>query len=97
MQNLNKRRKLASKVFGVGIERICFDANRLEEIKEAITKQDMRDLKESGAISIKEISGRKTNVKRKTKRGPGKIKMKIRKKRREEKLLFNKKKIKMLA
>lgn len=77
MQNLNKRKKLAARVFGVGIERICFDVSRLEEIKEAITKQDIKDLFSSGAITIKEIKGRKTNVKRKTKRGPGKIKRKI--------------------
>jgi large subunit ribosomal protein L19e len=78
MQNLDKRKKLASKVFGVGTGRICFDETRLAEIKEAITKQDIKDLYASGAISIKEISGRQAYVKRKTKRGPGKIKLKIR-------------------
>ena len=77
MQNLDKRKFLASKVFGVGKGRICFDVARLAEIKEAITKQDIKDLYQSGAITIKEISGRHAHVKRETKRGPGKIKMKI--------------------
>ena len=77
MQNLDKKKRLAAKVFNVGIERICFDVERLSEIKEAITKQDIKDLFSAGAITIKEISGRRTNVKRKTKRGPGKIKLKI--------------------
>ena len=77
MKNLNKRKMLAAKLFGVGLGKITFDNNRLEEIKEAITKQDLRDLYEAGAISIKETKGKAVNVKRTTKRGPGKIKMKV--------------------
>jgi len=73
--NLESRKNLAAKTLGVGKGRIIFDTIRLEEIKEAITKQDIRDLYESGAISIREISGRRTKPKRKTRRGPGKIKM----------------------
>jgi len=77
MKNLNKRKLLAAKVFNVGINRVVFDNTRLDEIKEAITKQDIKDLYNAGAISIKQISGRRVNEKRKTKRGPGKIKLKI--------------------
>lgn len=77
MRDLNKRKKLASKVLGVGKNKIWFDNLRLAEIKEAITKQDIRDLFESGLIRIKPSSGRKTIVKRKTRRGPGKIKWRI--------------------
>lgn len=83
MDNLNKRKELACRVFGVGKSKILFDITRLSEIKEAITKQDIRDLYASGAISIKETRGRKTKVKRTTKRGPGKIKWVIGNKKRK--------------
>ena len=79
---LNKR-ALAAKTMKVGKDRITFIRARLEEIKEAITKQDMRDLVVSGAIIIKPIKGRKTNVTRKNKRGTGKIKKKINKRKQE--------------
>ena len=60
----------------VGKNRIYFVEAHLEEIKEAITRQDIRDLKEAGAIQIKEISGRTKVVKRKNRRRVGKVKMK---------------------
>jgi len=75
--NLNKKKKLASRTLNVGIERIVFVKSRLEDIKEALTKQDIRDLKQDGAIVVKEVKGRKKKVKRKTRRGPGKVKKKV--------------------
>ena len=78
MTNLTKRKELASKVLGVGKNKIIFDSLRIAEIKEAITKQDIRDLYADGAISIREKRGRKTKEKRKTRRGPGKIKLTVR-------------------
>lgn len=74
MDNLNKRKELVCRVFGIGKSKVIFDITRLNEIKEAITKQDIRDLHADGAIMIRETRGRKTHVKRTTKRGPGKIK-----------------------
>jgi large subunit ribosomal protein L19e len=41
---LDKQKKLAAKVFGVGKKRIVFDNDKLSEIKEAITRADMRSL-----------------------------------------------------
>jgi len=72
--NLAKKKSLAQKVLGAGKKRIMFVQSRLDEIKEALTKQDIRDLKKEGAIVIKEKKGRKRNIKRKNKKGPGKIK-----------------------
>jgi len=83
MKKLDKRKELASKVLKVGKRRIQFDSEKLAEIKEAITKQDIRDLNEAGIINVKEKSGRKTIVKRKTRRGPGKIKKKVSKRKQE--------------
>ena len=75
--NLEKKKILAAKTLGVGKARIRFNTTRLEEVKEAITKQDMRDLHQSGAIGIREVSGRRKIVKRKTRRRVGSIKKKV--------------------
>ena len=75
--NLTKRKELAAKVLGVGKGRIIFDSAPLSEIKEAITKQDIRDMFAEGIISIREIKGRRQKEKRKTRRGEGKLKRTI--------------------
>ena len=77
MKKLDKRKELASKVLKVGKNKIHFDSEKLPEIKEAITKQDIKELYAEGIISIKSQRGKKTIKKRKTRRGPGKIKRKI--------------------
>jgi len=74
---LNKKKELASKVLGVGKGRIVFMTKSLSEIKEAITRQDIADLHKAGAIQIREVNGRKTVVKRKHRRGVGKIKKRV--------------------
>lgn len=73
---LNKKKELAARTLNVGKHRIVFVKTRIEEIKEAITKQDIRDLHKDKAILIKQIKGRKKVIKRK-RRGPGKIKKKV--------------------
>ena len=77
--NLKKKKNLAVKTFGIGKERIVFVKSRLEEIKEAITKQDMRDLQKEGAILIKEKKGRKKVVRKKRRVGTGKIRKNVKK------------------
>ena len=79
--NLGKKKRLASRTLNVGKERIVFLVSRLKEIKEAITKQDIRDLKKEGAIIVKEIKGRKRKKKSPKKRGIGKIKKKVNKRK----------------
>ena len=76
--NFEKKKSLAVRTFNVGRDRIIFNSQRLDEIKEAITKQDMRDLLESGAISIRDIKGRKAVVRRKTRRRAGSVRKKSR-------------------
>ena len=71
--NLENKKELAKKVLGVGKNRIVFSSEGLNEIKEAITKQDIRTLYEEGIIMIKPVKGRRTVVKRKTRKGPGKV------------------------
>jgi large subunit ribosomal protein L19e len=77
MKNLNKRKALASRVLGAGKNKIIFDVSRLEEVKEAITKQDIRDLFAEGIIRIAPARGRQIKEKRRTNRKAGKIKRKI--------------------
>ncbi len=74
---LDRKKELAAKALRVGKGRIVFNEEGLTEIKEAITKQDIKDLYSEGIISIKPVKGRKKIKKRKTQRGPGKIKKKI--------------------
>lgn len=80
---LNKKKELAAKVFGVGIERIILVDSHLNEIKEAITRQDIRDLHNAGAIQIREVKGRKRIVKRKHRRRTGRVKLKVNKSKQE--------------
>jgi len=87
--NLGKKKKLAKKTLNVGEDRIVFLESRLEEIKDAITKQDIRDLLKSGAIVIKNRKGRK-KVLRKRSRSTGNIRRKARKKKREYLILTRK-------
>lgn len=75
--NLSKKKVLAAKILKVGKGRVIFRMEDLASIKEAITRQDIKGLKEEGAISIRPIKGRKKIRKRKTRRGPGKIKKKV--------------------
>ncbi len=88
--NLKKKKALAARTFGVGIERIEFVKPRLEEIKEAITKQDIRDLHKDGAIKIKPIKGRKILIKKRKKRTAGNIRKKINKRKKEYVILTKK-------
>ncbi len=81
MANLNKKKELAAKALKVGKNRIYFSSENLAEIREAITKQDIKDLYSEGIIRIKQVKGRKTIKKRKTRRGPGKIKKKVNKRK----------------
>ena len=88
--NLRNKKELASRTLKVGKERIVFLASRLKEIKELITKQDIRDLKEAGAIIVKEIKGRKKREKTNRRKGFGKIKKKV-SKRKEKYVIMTRK------
>jgi len=74
---LAKKKALAAKVLKVGKSRVVFAEAHLPEIKEAITRMDIMDLHKSGAIKIREVSGRTKIVKRKNRRRTGKIKKNV--------------------
>jgi len=81
MANLNKKKELAAKTLKVGKNRLIFNQENLTEIREAITKQDIKDLYAEGIIEIRPVKGRKKIVRRKTRRGPGKIKKTVNKRK----------------
>ncbi len=70
---LENKKEFVAKTLEVGKGRIVFNTTRLADLKEAITRQDVRDLYAQGAISIKEPRGRKQHVKRKRRRGFGSV------------------------
>jgi large subunit ribosomal protein L19e len=74
---MKSKKELAAKALNVGKGRIKFVNARIDEVKEAITKQDIKDLANAGAIIVKPIKGRKTNIKRKNRRKTGKIRKKV--------------------
>jgi len=73
---LAKKKALAAKVLGIGKDRVIFGEGNLNEIKEAITRQDILDLYKSGAIKVREEKGQKKTEKRKNRRGIGKVRLK---------------------
>ncbi len=87
--NLKKKKALARRTFGVGEKRIVFAESRLSDIKEAITKQDIKDLKQDRAIIIKERKGRK-KVGKKRKRSTGNIRKKMKKRKKNYMVLTRK-------
>ena len=87
---IGKKRQLAAKVLGVGKSRIWFNGANLPEIKEAITKQDIKDLHSQGIIKIKPVKGRKKIEKRKTKKMLGKIKIKVKRRKHEYMMITRK-------
>lgn len=54
---LNVQRRIAADIFKSGINRVSFDTSRLNEIKEAITKADIRKLIKDSAINLNQIKG----------------------------------------
>lgn len=81
---LDKKKALAAKILNVGKGRIVFVGPRLEEIKEAITKEDIRNLKSDGAILIKPVRAKKSRGRKvKPKKSPGNIKKRARNTKRD--------------
>ncbi len=53
---LDVQRRLAAEIMKCGINRVRFDPESIDEIKEAITKQDVRVLIRNGTISRKDVN-----------------------------------------
>jgi len=70
---LDFQKRIAADILKCGVHRVKFDTERLDEIMEAITREDIRRLIRDGAIYKEQKKGiSKARVReRKKKRGPG--------------------------
>jgi large subunit ribosomal protein L19e len=78
---LENKKRFAATVLGVGKGRIVFNNSRLSEIKEAMTRQDIKDLFNDGAINVIEIAGRRKVVRRTTRRRAGSRRQPVKRKK----------------
>lgn len=81
--NTGKKKMLAVRTLKVGKNRILFVKSRLNDIKEALTKQDIKDLQKDGAIIVKQIKGKKKLERKSKKKSVGNVRKKVNKRKRE--------------
>lgn len=55
--NLKAKKRLVSRVVGVGVHRVKFDSGHLDDIADAITRDNIRSLITANTIKIKPIVG----------------------------------------
>jgi large subunit ribosomal protein L19e len=55
--NLKNKKAMTAKLLKVGTTRLWFDPNRLNDVKEAITRDDIKRLVSEGAIQVKQKKG----------------------------------------
>ncbi len=55
--NLRTKKRLVSRVTGVGVHRIRFDSDHLDDITDAITRDNIRSLITANTIQIKPLRG----------------------------------------
>jgi len=55
--NLKAKKRLAARVIGVGIHRIKFDTDHLDDIADAITRGNIRSLVTANTIRVKSFTG----------------------------------------
>jgi large subunit ribosomal protein L19e len=59
MKTLKSQKRMAAYILKVGINKVYFDPDRLQDIKEAVTKQDIESLIQDKAIKKKPVIGNK--------------------------------------
>jgi large subunit ribosomal protein L19e len=55
--NLKAKKRLVSRVTGVGVHRVKFDSDHLEDVADAITRESIRSLITANTIKIKPFVG----------------------------------------
>ena len=55
--NLKAKKRLAARVTGVGVHRIKFDTDHLDDVADAITRENIRSLITANTIKIKSFTG----------------------------------------
>lgn len=57
MKSLACKKRIVSEILGVGVNRVWFDSTKLNNVKEAITREDLRGLVREGVIRVKPVKG----------------------------------------
>lgn len=57
MANLKNQRRMASQVLDCGLDRVWLDPAKMDEIAQAITREDIRGLIAEGTIKAKKVKG----------------------------------------
>jgi large subunit ribosomal protein L19e len=70
--NLKKKRELVARILDIGANRVRFEPDKLDDIADSITREDLRSLVKRGTIWTTKVKG--------TSRGRAKTKQAIRKK-----------------
>ncbi len=55
--NLRTKRQLVSRILGIGVDRVKFDPEYLDDVADAITRDNIRSLITANVIQIKPIKG----------------------------------------
>ena len=55
--NLKAKKRLVARVTGVGVHRVKFDSDHLDDVADAITRENIRSLITANTIKIKSIVG----------------------------------------
>ena len=55
--NLKAKKRLVARVTGVGVHRVRFDSDHLDDVADAITRENIRSLITANTIKIKSIVG----------------------------------------
>ncbi|MGA1822109.1 MAG: 50S ribosomal protein L19e [Thermoplasmatota archaeon] len=63
--DLSNQKRMASQVMKCGIHRVYFNPNNIDEISEAVTRQDIRKLVDEGIIRAKQKKGISSGRKKK--------------------------------
>jgi large subunit ribosomal protein L19e len=58
MVNLTNQRRVAASILKCGVNRVWIDSNRTEDVANAVTREDIRDLIESRIIRAKQKQGK---------------------------------------
>ena len=74
MGGLTLQKRLAAEILKVGVSRVAFDPEHLEDIKNAITRADIKKLISKGYIRVKTTKIKKPEEKKKRRKGPGRRK-----------------------
>jgi large subunit ribosomal protein L19e len=76
--NIKKKRELVARMLGVGANRVRFEPDKLDDIGDSITREDLRSLVKKGTIWTTRVKGTsrgrakaKQAVRRKSGLGPG--------------------------